>query len=102
MEKLPIPSNVVTACKKHQAKSIIERMQIENMLLKHLVETLDPEHNYIFNQEKLELHKVHKDYEKVQSSTNKDSSEQADESTGDDRGDTEAPPFRGTVNFGIK
>jgi hypothetical protein len=76
-ELLPIPQQVLQHHKRSQARAAVDKMQLENMLLKHLVDTLDPEHDYQFNNETLELEKVKKDVPKeydLQLGDNQDSS----------------------------
>lgn len=89
---LPVPKNVVEFVQKSKAKKAIERMQLENMLLKHLIETLDPIHDYVFDDEEMELKKV-KRGEGVPS--------EFDEEAGKLKPETDSKkPFRGTVELG--
>jgi hypothetical protein len=59
-ELIPIPNQAVEFARKVKAKAAIENMQLEIMLLKHLVATLDDEHDYLFNPDELKIIKVRK------------------------------------------
>jgi hypothetical protein len=59
-ELIPIPKQAVEFARKVKAKAAIETMQLEIMLLKHLVATLDDEHDYLFNPDELKIIKVRK------------------------------------------
>lgn len=83
VEQLPIPESLVGMVKKQQARRAIERMQVQLQLLAHLVGTLDPEHDYVFDDEKLTLTKVKRAEDgEVQPSDNQNK------------------PFRGQVSLG--
>lgn len=72
---IPIPAQAVEFVKRTRAKAAIESMQLELMLLKHLIAILDPEYDYIFNQEELTLTKVLRDIneeDSLQSGINQD------------------------------
>jgi hypothetical protein len=81
-KNIPVPSHAIEFAKRVKAKAAIENMQLELMLLKHLVATLDSEHDYVFNQDSMTLVKVLKD---------------ADEKDNLQLGVSEDKPFRGQV-----
>lgn len=97
-KSIPVPSHVVDFVNKSKAKKVVERLQLENMLLKHLVTTLDPDFDYMFDEEAMEFKRVKKDGE-VQSSPNKGESAGGGKDSGD-KGNPESRPFRGTVTLG--
>lgn len=54
-ERIPIPATAIEMFKRNEAKRAIDAMQLELVLLKHLVQVLDPTHNYLMNFETMEL-----------------------------------------------
>lgn len=98
-DKLPVPSHVVDFINKTKAKKAVERMHLENMLLKHVIETIDPEHDYVFDDEEMTLRKVKKG-EKLPTRTNQGNPE-GDRQDRRDREDQESRPFRGQVALGV-
>lgn len=68
-EQIPIPSHALSLSKQMKATEAIQRIKLENILLKHLVNILDPEHDYMMDLEKMTLTKVRND--KVRSSSSK-------------------------------
>jgi hypothetical protein len=70
-KQIPIPSNIVTMVKQSQTKRAIERMQM-----------LDPDHDYLFDEEELTLTKKPR---------------KANEENKVQPGDSEDKPFRGEV-----
>jgi hypothetical protein len=81
-KQIPIPSNIVTMVKQSQTKRAIERMQVQLGLLTHLIGMLDPDHDYLFDEEELTLTKKPR---------------KANEENKVQPGDSEDKPFRGEV-----
>lgn len=68
-EQIPIPSHAIEIARKIKASNSIQKLQLENILLKHLVATIDPHHDYLMDLDKMTLTKVK--HEQVQSGTGK-------------------------------
>jgi hypothetical protein len=82
---IPLPEQALVMAKQAKARAAIEDMKLQLALLKHLVNTLDPEHDYVFNQDELTLVKVPK------GTINEEGNLQPS--------DSEDKPFRGKVNI---
>lgn len=80
-EVIPTPTEAVALLKKMKTAESLTRMKLENIMLKHLINLLDPEHDYIFNQDTGQLLKV-KHGTKIQSSTSKEGERQSESSVG--------------------
>lgn len=72
---IPIPKQALELVERMKASDAINTMKLENMLLKHLLATLDPEHDYVFDREKQELRRVKHGENQVQSSNRKEAPE---------------------------
>jgi hypothetical protein len=82
-EQIPIPVQALEVSKKIKATNTINKLQLENILLKHLVETIDPEHDYIMDLGKMTLEKVKKDGKPIQSSPREETPRRESGDTGD-------------------
>lgn len=68
MNEIPIPKHALGLLDKLEASEKIGLMQFENILLRHLVDTLDPEHDYVFDRKEKKLIRSKRD-DQVQPST---------------------------------
>jgi len=84
-ENLPVPSQVVELATAQKEREAIGRMQLENLLMKHLIDILDPLHDYALDRESMQLIKIPKEIpdgeDNIQTGDSEDTPERVEENT---------------------